>query len=151
MKKTILLIAILATTILGAFAQRGGQQANREMPNPEQRAERMTDRLQADLNLSDEQRAEVYKINLQHAQERHAEMEAMRAEREKRQAKMRERSEAQFQSVESVLTEEQKEKWSEIREDRKRKGHEMREERSRGGKEMRRGGRGNPERKGPRR
>lgn len=120
--KKLLMIAILFSLSLSAFAQRG---QNREMSTPEQRAEKMTNRMGEQLDLNEEQKKEIYKINLQNAQKRQEEMEA-------RREAMKSLNESQKEQIGAVLTPEQKEKWEEIRSEN-RKQMEDRNKRGRGG------------------
>lgn len=122
--KKILLITALFSLSFGVFAQRGAQ---REFPNPEERAERMTNRMAENLELSKEQKKKVYEINLENAQKRQTEMEARRAEMENRREARTEELRKQNEKIEAVLTPEQKEKWNELKESSKRRGPMMRE------------------------
>jgi periplasmic protein CpxP/Spy len=124
--KKLLMIAAILTLSFSAFAQRGQQ---REMSTPEQRAERMTTRMAEQLELTEDQKKEIYKINVENAQKRQVEMEARRAEMEVRRAEMKSQIESQKGQIEAILTPEQKEKWEEVRaetqkrmEDRSKKG-----------------------------
>jgi len=148
MKKLILIATIFSLTFATAFAQRGPQ---REATTPEQRAERMTERLAKELELTESQKDQINKINLENAQKRQVEMEARRAEQQARRAEMQESMKAQSAQIEAVLTPEQRSKWSEIKESNKERGQQMRrgEYDRRGpqhGKKGNRGGRGG---KGP--
>jgi protein CpxP len=109
--KKLLMIAVIFTLSFSVFAQRGQQ---REMPNPEQRAEKMTTRMAEQLELTEDQKQEVYKIHLENAQKRQVEMEERRAEMEVRRAEMK-------SQIETILTPEQKEKWEEVRNENRRK------------------------------
>lgn len=120
--KKLLIIAIIFSLSLSAFAQRG---QNREKSTPEQRAEKMTGRMAEQLDLNEEQKKEIYKINLQNAQKRQEEMEA-------RREAMKSLNESQKEQIGAVLTPEQKEKWEEIRSEN-RKQMEDRNKRGRGG------------------
>jgi Spy/CpxP family protein refolding chaperone len=99
------------------------------MSTPEQRAERMTNRMAEQLDLTEEQKQEIYNLNLQNAQKRQVEMEERKAEMESRREAMKSQNESQKQQIEALLTPEQKEKWEEVRsenhkrmEDRGKKG-----------------------------
>ncbi|MFD2201693.1 DUF4890 domain-containing protein [Shivajiella indica] len=125
--KKLLMIAIIFSLSLAAFGQREQQ---KEKPTPEQRAERMTDRMAEQLELTEVQKQEIYAINLQNAQKRQAEMEARRIEMEARREAMKSQMESQRAQIDAVLTPEQKEKWEEIRAENRRKI----DERSRNGR-----------------
>ncbi|EKB48461.1 DUF4890 domain-containing protein [Cecembia lonarensis] len=118
--KKILLIVVMFSLSLGVFAQRGG--GPREMPKPEQRAERMTNRMAEQLELTDEQKDRIYHINLKNAQERQAEMDARRAEADQRREGRRVQMQEQIKEVESILNPEQAEKWAEMRESNRQRG-----------------------------
>lgn len=112
------------------------QQEKRPMPTPEERAQKMTDRLAERLNLSESQKKEIYAINLESAKKRQAEMEAQKSEREEKQAEMK----AQEEKIQNVLTEDQRKEWEEIKleaKERRRPGGEIHSRES-----MRRGPRG---------
>ena len=120
MKRWILSIAIVGMTTLGVLAQ----QRPKEVPSPEERAQQMTNRMAERLNLSEDQKKEVYAIHLENAHKRQKEMEAQRAEREARLAEMK----AQDEKIKSILTEEQRKEWEEIKmdaRDRRRPGGEV--------------------------
>lgn len=127
--KKLLMIAILFSLSLSVFAQRG---QNREMSTPEQRAEKMTNRMAEQLDLNDQQKKEIYKINLQNAQKRQIEMEARRVEMEARKEAMKAQNQLQKEQIQAILTPEQNEKWEEIRTENRKK-MEDRSKRGRGG------------------
>lgn len=128
--KKLLLIAMLFSIGFAAVAQKGGQRGS---ATPEERAERITNKMAEELSLSEDQKKRVYQINLDHAKKRQAEMEARRAAME---ADMK----AQNQEIEALLSEEQKAKWAEM----KAEGKKRMEEEGRG----RRGGPGRGHRSG---
>ncbi|EMS32861.1 hypothetical protein C943_00867 [Mariniradius saccharolyticus AK6] len=103
--KKLLLIAMLFSIGFAAMAQKGGQRGS---ATPEERAERVTNKMAEELSLSEDQKKKVYQINLDHAKKRQAEMEARRAAME---ADMK----AQNQEIEALLSEEQKAKWAEMK------------------------------------
>lgn len=124
----------MAFTSLGVTAQ----QQQKTPPTPEERAQKMTDRMAEKLELSEEQKKEIYGINLENATKRQKEMEAQKAERQAKQAEMK----AQEERIKNVLTEEQRKQWEEVKmenRDRRRPGGQIHD---RG--DMRRG----PQRKG---
>ncbi|MCF1753138.1 DUF4890 domain-containing protein [Mariniradius sediminis] len=128
--KKLLLIAVLFSIGFAAMAQKGGQRGS---STPEERAERITNKMVEELALSEEQKKKIYQINLDHAKKRQAEMEA-------RRAAMEADIKAQNQEIEALLSEEQKTKWSEM----KAEGKKRMEEEGRG----RRGGPGRGHRGG---
>ncbi|WP_373084974.1 DUF4890 domain-containing protein [Alistipes shahii] len=106
MKKRIFAVAaalcLMAGT--GAFAQEAKPAAApKERPTVEQMAQRMTERMQKELKLTDAQAKEVYNLNLQQIKE----MQAMRE-------KMREARKAEAEKMKSILTTEQFVQWSQM-------------------------------------
>jgi Spy/CpxP family protein refolding chaperone len=111
--------AALVFTSLGVAAQQ-----DRRNATPEERAQKMTDRMAVELGLSEEQKKEIYVLQLDQAKQRQAEEEKMKAERDLRREKMKE----QDSKIKEILTEEQKLKWQEIKQehrDRRRPGGEV--------------------------
>lgn len=109
MKNWIVGALLLSFVSLGVSAQE-----QRKIPSPEERAQRMTDRMASELKLSEEQKQKVLEINLEHAKKRQAEMEKQRVQMETRKAEMK----AQEEKINEVLTEEQRKQWEEIKMDR---------------------------------
>lgn len=107
MKKWIIGVALLVFTSLQLAAQQG----RREMPNPEERAKKVTEKMATDLQLTEEQKAQVLALNLDQAKKRQAEMEEEMAERKARVEEMKVHQE----KLKGVLTEEQRTKWEEIK------------------------------------
>lgn len=106
MKKRIFAVAaalcLMAGT--GAFAQEAKPAAApKERPTVEQMAQRMTERMQKELKLTDAQAKEVYNLNFQQIKE----MQAMRE-------KMREARKAEAEKMKSILTTEQFMQWSQM-------------------------------------
>jgi protein CpxP len=106
MKKRIFAVAaalcLMAGT--GAFAQEAKPAAApKERPTVEQMAQRMTERMQKELKLTDAQAKEVYNLNFQQIKE----MQAMRE-------KMQEARKAEAEKMKSILTTEQFVQWSQM-------------------------------------
>ena len=106
MKKRIFAVAaalcLMAGT--GAFAQEAKPAAApKERPTVEQMAQRMTERMQKELKLTDAQAKEVYNLNFQQIKE----MQAMRE-------KMQEARKAEAEKMKSILTTEQFMQWSQM-------------------------------------
>jgi Spy/CpxP family protein refolding chaperone len=135
--KKLLLIAMLFTIGFAAMAQKGGQRGS---ATPEERAERITNKMAEELSLSDDQKKQIYQINLEHAKKRQAEMDARKAEMKAKRAEMEADMKVQNQEIEALLTEDQKAKWAEV----KAEGRKKMEEEGRG----RRGGQGGGHRGG---
>lgn len=144
--KKILLMTALFSLSFGVFAQRG---ESRDFPSPEERAERMTNRMAERLELSDDQKEKIYALNLENAQIRNSEMEARRAEMEKLREARTESRKQQQEQIEAILTPEQKEKWNDMKDSDRRRGPMM-HKRGGGerGSEMRKGNRGYGDRSG---
>src|SRR5690606_33676847 len=107
MKKWIIAAALLVV----ASVQVDAQQRKGQQPDPEDRAKKMTEKMATELNLSDDQKAQVLALNLDQAQKRQAAVDQAAAERKARKTEM----EAHQQKVNAVLTEEQRTKWDEIK------------------------------------
>ncbi len=112
MKKLIMIATIFAMTSAVAFAQRA---QHKEMQSPEQRAERMTVKMTEELGLSEDQKQKIYQINLENAQKRQKQWEAMQVDREARKAEMQAQAKAQNDQIEALLTPEQKSRWEEVK------------------------------------
>jgi Spy/CpxP family protein refolding chaperone len=130
MKQWMIGAMLLTCISLGAAAQ-----GERKMPSPEERAQRMTDRLASELSLSEEQKQKILAINLENAKKRSAEMEKQRAQMEARRGEMK----AQDEQIQAILTEDQRKKWEEIKMNRRQEGRP--EGRVEDRRDMHRGGR----------
>lgn len=117
MKKLLLACAILSLIALSAEAQRADR--HKGHGTPEEMAERMAERMAEKLNLSEEQKKEIYALHLERATQRAAEM---KAQREKMQAERQ----AFQERMDAILTPEQKAQWEQSKK-------EMREKRSHSG------------------
>lgn len=113
MKRALWIIAVISFISFGAEAQQ--EQKKREPMTPEKVAERMTERMARELDLSEEQKKEVYALHLENATKR---AEEMKAQRERMKADQK----AQQEKLEAILSPEQKAQWeakkSEAREKR---------------------------------
>lgn len=128
MKKRIFAVAaalcLMAGT--GAFAQEAKPAAApKERPTVEQMAQRMTERMQKELKLTDAQAKEVYNLNFQQIKE----MQAMRE-------KMQEARKAEAEKMKSILTTEQFMQWSQMQKQQMR----MPGQRGHGPQSMHKGG-----------
>ena len=106
MKKKIFAAAMALCLMAGtsAFAQdKKTAAAPRERPTTEQMAQRMTERMQKELKLTEAQAKEVYNVNFQQIKE----MMAMRE-------KMAEARKAEAEKMKSILTTEQFVQWSQM-------------------------------------
>lgn len=124
MKKFLAIAIVLSVLSFGAFAQDGTKKVDDEKKSyvrkeyvnkkmvrlsPEQMAEKRTEKLAKDLNLTAKQREDVHKLHLDQANTFKKKQEIRKKEREE------ERKErlAQREKFESLLTPEQKAIWKE--------------------------------------
>lgn len=107
MKKWIIGAALLVFTSLSVAAQ----QEKRERPSPEERAQKMTEKMAEELELSEAQKAQILALNLDQAKKRQAQMDKEMAERKVRSEEMK----AHQEEIKEVLTAEQRTKWEEIK------------------------------------
>ena len=95
------------------------QQAQKQPPSPEQRVDRMLDRMTQNLNLSDDQRAKIRPILLDQAQQMRALRDDTSLSPQDRRAKVRAIRHATRQKVDQILTAEQqakrRENWQKAR------------------------------------
>jgi hypothetical protein len=137
MKKAILTIAIAVMGLTAAFAQDTTKRARRAMPKmtAEQRAEKVTSRLETQLSLTADQKTKIYAIELENAKK----MDAWRsADQGDMKGKMKERKAAmdeQKTKIDAVLTADQKTKMDAFRAEAKEKGEKMRKGMGRGKKD----------------
>jgi protein CpxP len=117
MKKIILSLAIAVSAITAGYAQT----TDRKPVDPTQRAERVASQLQQKLSLTDVQKAEVYKIEV----EKLKKQADWRKERSKEMKKVSEARKAEMQASEEklakVLTADQKVKYESMKAERKEK------------------------------
>lgn len=134
MKKWIIGAALLVFTSLQVAAQQG----KREQVNPEERAKKATEKMATELELSEEQKTQIWELNLEQAKQRQIEMDREMELRKKRSEEMK----AHQEKIQSILTEEQRTKWEELKSEQRDKrrsgGHQ-----GKGNGEMSRQGRGN--------
>jgi len=100
MKKLIMLVLVLATTI--AYAQENRLEKAKKDWTPEQMAEKRTNKMVFELSLTDAQKERIYAINLQKANEMKAKMEERGENRNEYMEQMK-----------AILTEAQYTKWME--------------------------------------
>lgn|GEM_PF-1688318 len=117
----ILLIALFSFCLVGqSFAQSG--KVKKERASVEERATMQTERMAKHLDLTEEQKAQVYEINLNSNKEMDAAMDPNREIVEELHLKRRELNKARREEIKNVLTEEQIAKLDE-RKGGKRGGH----------------------------
>jgi periplasmic protein CpxP/Spy len=125
MKKWMIGAMILGFISLGVSAQ----QQQKTPPTAEEIAQKMTDRMSEKLSLSEDQKKQIYAINLENAKKRKKEMEEQKAIREQKRAEMK----SQDEKIQNVLTEAQRKQWEEIKledRDRRRPGGEIHDRKS---------------------
>ena len=128
MKRAILTIAIAVMGLSAAFAQDTTKRARRQMPkmSAEQRAEKVTARLEKELNLTADQKTKIYAIQLENAKTmdtwRNADQGDMKGKMKDRKAAMQ----AQQGKIDAVLTADQKTKMDAFRAEAKEKMGKMR-------------------------
>lgn len=117
MKKIILTVAIAVTAFTASYAQK----AERVKITPEQRAERTVAQLQTKLALTNDQKAEIYKIEVEKLKKQEnwpKEGQAdMKKKMEARKAEMKESEE----KLGKVLTSDQKAKYEALKAERREK------------------------------
>ena len=79
MKKLIMSLAVISTLSVGAFAQKSGNEVGKREFNPEKMAENRSERLKADLKLTDQQFAAVTKLHKESVASHEAERKEMKA------------------------------------------------------------------------
>lgn len=136
MKKAILTVAIAVMGLIAAFAQDTTKHARRAMPKmtAEQRAEKVTSRLEKQLSLTADQKSKIYAIELENAKK----LEAWRsADKGDMKGKMKERKAAmdeQKSKIDAVLTADQKTKMDAFRTEAKERVEKMRKSMGKRGK-----------------
>ncbi len=129
MKKILVLLVLTLGIFTIASAQRGtGERPSKARPergmrmDPKERIEKQTARMQEELELTDEQTADIKALMLENMEARQAEMEKRRAEMEEAQeqqkmdfekmrAEMKAQRDAQNEQIKAMLTKEQAEKY----------------------------------------
>ncbi|QIL42143.1 hypothetical protein G7074_24485 [Pedobacter sp. HDW13] len=129
MKRAILTIAIAVMGLTAAFAQQDTtKRARRQMPKmtAEQRAERVTAKMEKELSLTADQKSKIYAIQLENAKTmdtwRNADQGDMKGKIKDRKAAM----DAQKAKIDAVLTADQKTKMDAFRAEAKEKAGKMR-------------------------
>lgn len=129
MKRAILTIAIAVMGLTAAFAQQDTtKRARRQMPKmtAEQRAEKVTAKMEKELSLTADQKSKIYAIQLENAKTmdtwRNADKGDMKGKMKDRKAAM----DAQKAKIDAVLTADQKTKMDAFRAEAKEKAGKMR-------------------------
>ncbi len=123
MKKLLLLSFSLMLTAL-SFAQSPAKSTNNEQQSPEQRAKFLTEKMVAELQLTDIQKEQVYTINLGIAQKNDGILSSDFTEEQKKEI-IRSNQEARIEMLKNVLTAAQFEEFrKELKEQRQEKMQE---------------------------
>ena len=104
MKTVFLAMVMIATISWHAHAQTAGDKMKNS--TPEQRAQKMTDWMKSNLQLTDDQVTSVHAINLKYASENESLKDDTGARREKYK-KLKESQEAKDQELKGAMTSEQ--------------------------------------------
>jgi periplasmic protein CpxP/Spy len=107
MKKFILTVSVCLMLSTISFAQKDS--TNKQHRTPEQRAQQMTQGYTKRLSLTEDQKSKIYNIYLEHLKK----MEAVKATMEEIDTQ-----------INSILTDEQKKQWEEIKKQRQAKMEE---------------------------
>ena len=120
MKKSILILAIV---LFAGIMQSMAQKQDHHMKTPEERAQMMTEKMTAKLDLSNEQAKKIYQINLETAQKMHVIKQNKTEDADKTvfRAQMKELHQNHQTQLKAVLNAAQLEKWEAMKEERKEK------------------------------
>lgn len=110
------LVALFLVAGIGLYAQPGG--GGRDM-NPEKRAEQQTAQMKEQLGLSDAQTAKVQEINLKYAKQAQEAREKADGDWEAARGKMAAMRQEQDKELQTVVTQEQWQKWTTFREEQR--------------------------------
>lgn len=113
MKKMLLAVLLAAATGSVSFAQ--SQRPGMKDKTPEERAQATTDRMEQTLKLTPDQKKEVYKLNLQAAQQSESHMKVIRSEK----AQVRGIHEEKETGYKKVLTQEQMQRYEQMKAQRR--------------------------------
>lgn len=109
------LVALFLVAGIGLYAQPGG---GRDM-NPEKRAEQQTAQMKEQLGLSDAQTAKVQEVNLKYAKQAQEAREKADGDWEAARGKMTAMRQEQDKELQTVVTQEQWQKWTAFREEQR--------------------------------
>lgn len=142
MKKTLIAAVLLAGLATSGMAQeKGNRVQSRQFErgrdrtvSPEQQARQATDRLDKQLSLSDKQKSEVYKINLDRAKNMAVAREKAQKQRLKQLKKMESERADNDKKLSRVLNSEQQAKYASMK---KKRSDKFRERKDRSDKKQR--------------
>lgn len=143
MKKTLIAAVLLAGLATSGMAQEKANRAQTRqiersrdrIVSPEQQARQATDRLDKQLSLSDKQKSEVYKINLERAKNMAVAREKAHKQRLQELKKMESERTNNDKKINRVLNSEQQAKYASLKKKRadkfsERKNHSDRKQRN---------------------
>jgi Tfp pilus assembly major pilin PilA len=87
-----------------------------------------------ELGLSEDQKQKIYQINLENAEKRQAQRDAMQEKQKSKRTEMQAQNKARNERMEAILTSEQKTRWDEVKKDNRDKIREGSRRGQRGGK-----------------
>jgi len=114
MKKLLFIVAIFSVINFSADAQQN-RKRSQERVSPEKRAEIRAERMADQLELTEEQKKQVYDIHLERAQAQQKIRESAREEMKERRSAMESANQERETEIEEILTPDQKLKWKELR------------------------------------
>lgn len=120
LKRIMLFSAFIVNTTI-SFGQENHEEKNM---TPEERATKRTEKMKAELSLSEAQTSEIYTINLAHIKE----MDKLREEQKVLREKMKAEKEATRTKIKAVLTAEQNVIFDQKAEEHKKKQEEKRKQ-----------------------
>ena len=128
MKTTKLYPGLLVLLAILTISFNGYAQEKEMKKTPEEKAKLTSERLKASLNLSEDQTAKVYELNLQKIKDHKEFIES----KEKLNSDMKKKNSEYKNSLSTILTEEQMKSMKEMHKERKfRKGHRNKMNRNR--------------------
>ncbi len=128
MKTTKLYPGLLVLLAILTISLNGYAQEKEMKKTPEEKAKLTSERLKASLNLSEDQTAKVYELNLQKIKDHKEFIES----KEKLNSDMKKKNSEYKNSLSTILTEEQMKSMKEMHKERKfRKGHRNKMNRNR--------------------
>ncbi len=127
MKKVVALVALVGCMVVGSSSF--GQDVQKEKKervekSPIEKAEKMTEKMTEDLNLTEEQAEEVKQVNVYHVQE----MEEIKQKMKALKAEAKAKREEHKKNVDKILTEEQRKIHAEKIAERKAKREERKKQ-----------------------
>ena len=121
MKKSLLLAVLLFTVFTISYAQGG-----RQRTSPEERAKRTTEWMKKELNLTQEQVAQIDSINLDYAKAQQSLFDEANGDRSKIREKMTALTKERDEAFSEVLTKEQMDLYKKKSSERRNNGRQRR-------------------------